>query len=256
MPTDPGSPTGEDSSNGEGDHTPRPSSDELADRVDELESVIRDLRRETLEPPRGPLGLPRPPTPREFVDFTDRYAIPATIAFLEANIRALQALQAALRLARGADDTRETAITARDRTIDLGTRTLDALDTALDDLQAAYREGALPNDEDARRILEDARSLTDEIRVELDDASGPGRHRRVDTDDDGAGPSTNTERPLDPRVDPEEVETELDVLRDEFNDTDESPDDTDSPDGTGSPDDDSDSGGDEPRGSGSGEERR
>lgn len=199
------------------------SADALADRVAELEQALSDLRRETIRPPRGPLGLPRPPTPAEFVTFTERHAIPATIAFLEANVRALQALQAALRMARGVDETRDRTAEARARTAELGSRTLDALDDALEDLADAYREGSLPNDPEARSVLRDAQRLTDEIRGELDDA------RRTVTDHtttaattdrstSGIEAATEGDTAENGRIDPEEVETELDVLRAEFRD--------------------------------------
>lgn len=195
-----------------GDEDDTVSTAALADHVDELESTIRDLRRETMQPPRGPLGLPRPPTPREFLEFTDRFAIPATVAFLEAHIKALQALQATLRFARGADETRDRVEDAQSRTAELGTKTLDALDSALDDLKDAYQEGAMPNDPEARTVLQDAQRLTNEIRHELQSARTPtGEHPSNTTADGSPGYATD-----DSPVDPEEVETELDVLRDEF----------------------------------------
>lgn len=193
------------------------SPDELADRVDELESTVRDLRAQALQPPRGPFGLPRPPTPREFVEFTDRFAIPATVAFLEANIKALQAFQATLRMLRGADEARERTATARARTAELGSKTLDALDSALNDLKHAYEEGTLPDDPEARSVLLDAQRLTDEIRDELSDVgTTTGRTRAFGPRDELD--ATRGDATKDPRVDPEEVETELDVLRDEFGD--------------------------------------
>lgn len=187
---------------------------ELADRVGELEDAVREIRRRTVRPPRGPFGLPRPPTPSEVLAFTDRHAIPATVAFLEANVRALEALQAALRLVRGADETRDQTRTARARTATLGSKTLDALDAALDDLQTTYREGGLPDDPAARSVLVDARRLTDEIREELSveaHEADEDAHQAADDSSDTRGTTTG-----DPRVDPAEVETELDVLRDEF----------------------------------------
>ena len=60
---------------------------ELAEVTAELSETLESLRAELQEPPEGPLGLPRPPTPRELLRFTEQYTIPTTIALLEAAIR-------------------------------------------------------------------------------------------------------------------------------------------------------------------------
>ena len=70
------------------------------ERIAELEARIEELSVELGEPPRGPLGLPRPPTPGELLAFVDDHAIPTTIAVLEANVRALKALRGAIKLLR------------------------------------------------------------------------------------------------------------------------------------------------------------
>jgi len=213
-----------DSSNDRRDEPGVPTnanSRELEARIDDLESTLRELRRESLRPPRGPFGLPRPPTPREFAEFTDRHAIPTTIAFLEAHIRALQALQAALRVVRGADETRERTTEARARTEALGRRTIDALDSALDDFADVIEAGRLPEDGEARSVLVDARRLTEEIRAELetakksqDENTGGSPASESSEQRDGVDSSRGRET-HDPRIDPSEIETELDVLRDE-----------------------------------------
>ena len=203
-----------DRENERSDVVDTPADDELAARLTELESAITELRDRTVRPPRGPLGLPRPPTPREFVEYTDEHAIPATIAFLQANIRALQAFQAALKMLRGANRTRTRTSDARDRTMELGAKTLDALDSALDDLKDAYREGALPDDSEARSILTEAQRLTDEIRDELRFTAEP---HQIDLQTGER--RTRGEMTGDPRVDPTEVEAELDVLRDRYETT-------------------------------------
>lgn len=197
-----------------GESVGAPTDEELAARLSELEDAVTELRDRSLRPPRGPLGLPRPPTPREFIEFTDRYAIPATIAFLEANIRALEAFQATLRVARGTEEASDRATAARERTAELGAKTLDALDAALEELKDAYQEGALPDDPESRSILQEAQRLTDEIRDELRTTTGT-RRRHTSKDSTGSrGESTK-----DPRVDPSEVETELDMLRDQYETT-------------------------------------
>lgn len=203
-----------DRENGPSDVVDAPAEDELAARLTELESAITELRDRTVRPPRGPLGLPRPPTPREFMEYTDKYAIPATIAFLQANIRALQAFQAALKMLRGADRTRDRTADARERTMQLGTKTLDALDAALDDLKDAYREGALPDDSEARTILTEAQRLTDDIREELRLTAEP---HQIDLQTGKR--RTRGAMTSDPRVDPTEVESELDMLRERYETT-------------------------------------
>lgn len=196
-----------------GESVDTPTDEQLAARISELESAISELRNRTMRPPRGPLGLPRPPTPREFVEFTDDYAVPTTIAFLQANIRTLQAFQAALRLVRGTDEMSTRTVDARERTVDLGAKTLDALDSALDDLKDVYQEGTLPDNPDSRSILDEAQRLTDEIRDEL--RATTDTRRRTDMDSTRASGETTR----DPRVDPNEVETELNMLRDQFETT-------------------------------------
>ena len=197
-----------------GESVGAPTDEQLAARLSELEDAVAELRDRSMRPRRGLFGLPRPPTPREFVELTDRYGIPATIAFLEANIRALEALQATLRVVRGSDDARDRAGEARERTAELGARTLDALDSALEELRDAYREGALPSDPESRSILQEAQRLTEEIRDDLR-ATTESRRRRTGRD----STRTRGESTRDPRVDPSEVETELEMLRDQYKTT-------------------------------------
>lgn len=197
-----------------GESVGAPTDEQLAARLSELENAVADLRDRSMRRRRGLFGLPRPPTPREFVELTDRYGIPATIAFLEANIRALEALQATLRVARGSDDTRDRASEARERTAELGAKTLDALDAALEELKDAYREGALPSDPESRSILQEAQRLTEEIRDDLR-AKTESSRRRTGRD----STRTRGESTRDPRVDPSEVETELEMLRDQYETT-------------------------------------
>lgn len=137
---------------------------ELARLADELSTTLRDLTEELRagrEPPRGPLGLPRPPTPRELLRFTDEYTIPTAIAVLEANVRMLEALQGAIRLARAGDEVDKRGRETRVRTEELGLEALDRLDDVLADLQGAL-EGR-PTDTEARTLLDDARALRHEI---------------------------------------------------------------------------------------------
>lgn len=201
-----------------------PSDDDLADRVAELEDTLEELREE-LEPSRGPFGLPRPPSPREIIRFTDEYAIPTAIAILEANIRTLQLLRAVLRGARGAPRGEE----VRDRASSLGRTTAESVDRALADLQAAIEGADLPQDDEARSLLEEAKGLNREIRDRLADAN------RADSDDaprgigdepggtdvpaDPAGSDGGTGAEEEPSVEID-VDAELASIKDELDESD------------------------------------
>ncbi|WP_193570019.1 MULTISPECIES: hypothetical protein [Halorussus] len=141
----------------------------LDDRVEELETRVRELRTELGRPPEGPLGLPRPPTPREVLSFTGEYAIPTAIAMLEANVRALKALQQVIRLV---DPERSVVDEERDRlqsrAADASRLTLDRLESALEDVETTIRESDLPRDDEARGILDDARRINREIRDRIE----------------------------------------------------------------------------------------
>ncbi len=157
-----------------------PSDDELAERVAELEATLDQLRREIRRPPTGPLGLPRPPTPRELLELTDRYAIPTAIAVLEANVRALELLQRLIRLADTERAAEAEADRMRGRAEAISRVTLDQLDGVLEELQ----EGALPREPESRQIIEDARQLRAELREWLAEgertvADGTSREREL-----------------------------------------------------------------------------
>ncbi|GAA0307913.1 DUF7547 family protein [Halarchaeum salinum] len=203
------------------------TADDLAARVDALEDAVADLRvardrRGGRAPRRGPFSFPRPPTPREFVRFAVDDAIPATIALLEAQIRALEALRAALRLVEpGRENAKPPA----------GRETLDRLDAALTDLRDAVSGDALPENGAARDLLEDARALTADLEAEVEAAREPRREREAgetagiavdDADDASEERERRTER----------VEDELDQLRDEYDADDEA----DASDGSGGDD--------------------
>jgi len=150
----------------------RPSDDdldallaELSGTLDELRGVLaerpsdadrkrpRSHRRRSADRP----GIPGPPDPRAVLRFTERHTIPTLIAFLEANVRALESLQGLLRLIDGA----EADPVDRSRFERAGERTVDRLDRLLDDLQGAV-EGE-PPDAAARDLLAEARALNGEI---------------------------------------------------------------------------------------------
>ncbi|WP_135830425.1 DUF7547 family protein [Halorussus halobius] len=160
--------------------------EDLDERVAELESHVRELRDELGRPPEGPAGLPRPPTPREVLSFTGEYAIPTAIAVLEANVRALKALQ---RVVTALDPERSAVGQERDRlesrAADASRATLDRLESALEDVETTIRENDLPREEEARSILDDARRVNREIRDRVDserEAADDARERARETD--------------------------------------------------------------------------
>ena len=159
--------------------------DDLEEQVDELRrelSTLRDrLEGEMRPPPTGPLGLPRPPTPGELIRFADEFAIPAAIAVLEANIKALELVQGALRLLdpdRGAVEGER----ARRRAESVGRSALTRLDRTVEDLQRALDDGTLPREENAREIVEDARRLRGEIADRMGDVENGDRPDPEDSD--------------------------------------------------------------------------
>lgn len=150
----------------------RPSDDDLDALLAELSGTLDELRGALAERPSDAdrersrshrrqsadrPGVPRPPDPRAVLRFTERHTIPTLIAFLEANVRALESLQGLLRLIDGADSDP----VDRSRFERAGERTVDRLDRLLDDLQGAV-EGE-PPDAAARDLLAEARALNSEI---------------------------------------------------------------------------------------------
>ncbi|MFW5957139.1 MAG: DUF7547 family protein [Natronomonas sp.] len=140
--------------------------DELAAAAEELAATLDELSGELRGAPRGPLGLPRPPTPTEVLRFAEGYAIPTIVAILEANIRVLEMLARVLRVADGRplDGSGRDGIERASRT------TLQKLDGALSDIQTAI-EGGEPSNPDVARLLDEARSLREEIDDRLPEAT-------------------------------------------------------------------------------------
>jgi len=209
--------------------------DELADTAGELAAVLSELRgeldrererREPPDPPRGPLGLPRPPSPSEVLQFADEVAIPATIAILEANVRVLEALQKAIRMAETGREVRAGGERAANRAADASRETLSRLEGALADLQRAVEGDGLPENETARELLEDARSLRDEVEARLEES--PNRSLEEfgaasEDGGDGSGGDATDERDDGVEVD---VEGELETLKDRYGEDGDEGDDT------------------------------
>jgi hypothetical protein len=201
--------------------------DDLEDTAAELARVLSDLRAElerererrgSPTPPRGPLGIPRPPSPREVLRFADEVAIPAALAILEANVRLLEALQRGIRMAETGRDVQEGGERAADRATAAGRETLSRLEGALADLQRAVEGDDLPENETARDLLEDARRLRDEVAAELDDRA-PDRSAGAWSDgpQETAGEAVGSEENA---VDVD-VEGELETLKDRYGEDDE-----------------------------------
>ncbi|PSP82046.1 hypothetical protein BRC88_00835 [Halobacteriales archaeon QS_4_69_225] len=208
--------------------------DNLEASVRELTATLEELRSELRDPPArtGPLGLPRPPSPGELLRFTEQYTIPALISLLEANVRLLELLAAALRVADGRP------IEATEELADAGGRleavraggregvaaasraTLRRLDDALAELQTAA-EGGTPDDPEVRRLLSRARELRSEVderlakaEAEAESASADGTTGAVEVDVDGPDGSdddeTDEQASDDVAVD---VDEELETIR-------------------------------------------
>jgi hypothetical protein len=170
---------------------------EVAATAEELAEVLSELRAELREGRRGPFGLPAPPRPGEVLRFTDEHAIPFAIAVLEANIRALELLQGAIRLVESGQRTGEEARATRDRAASLSRATLDRLDDALADLETAATGRELPPDESARSIVEEARRLRAELSDALDGEGTGGATDADDPDDADNGGAAPGVDPLD-----------------------------------------------------------
>lgn len=139
------------------------SDPELRELLAELTTTLQELEAEVeRERPRGP----RLPTTEELARFTSEVAIPGLILLLRTNVRALQLLQRALRLADGRDPSPDGAVTeARSRAEDVGRASLSQLDDVLTDLQSAL-DGRSEN-EQANELLDRARDLREEVENEL-----------------------------------------------------------------------------------------
>ncbi|MFB6205111.1 MAG: hypothetical protein ABEJ05_01085 [Haloglomus sp.] len=190
--------------------------EELADLATELAGTLRELRTVVDEDSRsrgrprprtdGP-ALPRPPSPRDLLRFTETYTIPTVVAFLEAAIQALQLLAGAIRLLDGRDPRvperrddgnsvlADVSTAAGEQAAAGGREALARVDDALAELQRAY-EGE-PEDPTARRLLADARELRGEIedRLSATERSGEERPDGRQPDPD-RGPSVDVDAEL------------------------------------------------------------
>ncbi len=135
-------------------------------RLADLERQLTELRAEIGErasPPRGPFGLPRPPTPTELLRVTGEYGIPAAVSALETQIKALELIKEAIRLIEDGREVKQQGETARDRAVAASRETLTRLEDALAELQRAIEDNGQPTNAEARAILKDLRELTSEL---------------------------------------------------------------------------------------------
>ena len=168
--------------------------DEFAATADELSTVLEELRDELKrEQPRGPFGLPRPPSPGEVLRFADEVAIPGTIAVLEVNIKLLETVQRAIRVvdtgsrARDrAEDARGRASESASRLADVSDGTLSRLEDSLSDLQSALDGGGVPEDGAAGELLSEARALREDVESRLREARDRERDHTLDDFEEGA----------------------------------------------------------------------
>jgi flagellar motility protein MotE (MotC chaperone) len=155
----------------------------LSQLLAELTRSLQSLQEE-LEPTERRL---RPPTPSELARFTSDVTIPAVVLVLETNIRALQLVQRALRMATDSDSPDASAPSrTRAQAVKLGQATLSRLDDTLTELQNTL--DGRPPEEEARKLLQRIRTIEDEIEAELEatnqQTSADEADSRVDIDVD------------------------------------------------------------------------
>jgi hypothetical protein len=216
--------------------------------VRDLADTLEELRAEFRDPPRGPLGLPRPPSPRQVLRLTEQHTIPAIVAVLETNIRLLELLAAAIRVADGrpldAVDGDEGLLTAGSRTLEAAGRkggdglaaasraTLERLDDALAELQDAA-DGGEADDPEVQRLLSEARRLRATVDERLAEATRARESGADDSPDSTTADTTGAaEQPGGGPVEVD-VEEELNTLRRQADRPDDDAADGDDGDGSG-----------------------
>lgn len=205
------------------------SDPELAQLLTDLTTTLRELEQEV--EPEGPRG-PRLPTPSELSRFTSEVAIPGLILILRTNVRALQLLQRALRLADGRNPSPDSAVSeARTRAEEVGRASLSQLDDVLTELQSALE--ARPENEQADELLSRANDLREQVQDELaEDGTHPSDQ------EDGTPPEMDQSEAVG--ID---VESELQSLKDNLDDAEAGEDGADADGDTGSDEDGDDSDG-------------
>lgn len=209
----------EESDEGGGDDADRDVATTAGELAAELEALREELRRER----RGPFGLPAPPRPGELLRFADERAIPFAVAVLEANIRALELLQGAIRLVESGRNAGTEAAAARERARSVSRASLERLDDVLADLEAVVTSSETPPDETAADIVTEARRLREELADALSDArdggepetSGGGEDETTGTAVTDAGDDGDTAPQVDVEGELESIKRELDEMDDQ-----------------------------------------
>jgi len=189
----------------------------MTDSSEDIESLVADLA-EKLEALEHRLdGAPR--RRRTLLAFTEQYAIPTAVALLEANIRVLETIGGAIRLADGREP-RERPDTGRETALATLDRTLSEVSDAV---------AGTPTDSEARALLSDARTLRDEIqsrvgaaapadRTEQRPPSGSRKGTTIPVADQHAvNPEAESAAASDAEADVD-VDAELDTIREEVHD--------------------------------------
>jgi hypothetical protein len=146
---------------------------DIAELLADLTRELRRLQREVEADRPGESRSVR----RDLARFTSEVAIPGLILLLRTNIRALELLRRAIRIADGrAPQSSSERPAMRERAEKLGSVTLTQLDTVLGELQSAV-EGQ--DSDRARNLIEDARDIRADIQDELDT---DGESESVDID--------------------------------------------------------------------------
>jgi len=116
---------------------------------------------------------------------TERRAIPALVAALEAQIRALELLQDVIRVAEGRPPRRDGADRDPPRTGEragaVGRAALDRLDDVLAELESALATGE-SSDPQARELLGEARDLRADVEAQLSPDAGDREREEVPVD--------------------------------------------------------------------------
>ncbi|MCU4925092.1 hypothetical protein OB905_03700 [Halobacteria archaeon AArc-dxtr1] len=203
----------------------------MTDRDDELEVAIQELAgaveelRVTLESQRrSPV---RAPMPSDLFRVADELAIPAALAVLKANVRALEAFQRGLKLVRTEREARDrsqaVATETSRRAEELRQTTVSQLDRALSELQRAVSAGSLPADDRAHDLLAEAQQLRDDVDRRLQKAGDDADSKFADVAEDDSQTESRDSYTIeiddgsseanDSHVD---VDAELETLKDRY----------------------------------------
>lgn len=180
----------------------------LTEAVEELADTLEALQYELSNTSHQPRGIPNPPSIRDILRFTERYAIPTIITILQANIKMLELLAAVLR----ATDGNKISESHRSQVEQISQTTLKSLDSALSDLQQAV-EGGEPSSPEVKRLLTEAQSLREEINSKLTAATAENDGRETEQFQDSSSQSGKSEPDTTVEID---VDSELESIKEEL----------------------------------------